>query len=110
MKKNVLTLEELISRVQISEKIIKEWEKRQLFHPAGFRDDDIPLYSEQTIEQIRTVQSFVDMGYDLEEIQRIMKKIGMPKRIAAGKEKKHLGKFLTVGNLSDRVGVSARTI
>jgi len=107
---NVLTLEELISRVQIPEKTIKEWEKRQLFHPAGFKDDDIPLYSEQTAERIKTVQSFVDMGYSLDEIQKIMKKIGMPKKIAAGKEKKHLGQFLTVGNLSDRVGVSPRTI
>jgi len=110
MKENVLILDEFIARVHITKKTLKEWEKLHLINPAGYTDNKIPLYLDNTINEVKHIQKLLELGYNLEDIQRIIKKIGLPS-VSNGKvSQTKLGQYLTVGNLAERVGVSSRTI
>jgi len=50
------------------------------------------------------------LGYAAEEIEKIIKKIGLPRAGASGKERREPEKILTVGALAERAGISPRTI
>ena len=51
-----------------------------------------------------------DLGYKLEDIQKILKKVGFPGKKTGKKEALERERYLTVGNLAERSGVSPRTI
>ena len=109
MNNSIFVRNEFIEQVSISEDSLAEWEKLKLIRPVGFTEDQTPFYSQATIERIEHIQKLVELGYGLEEIQKIIKKIGLPK--TSGKsDKAQLEQYLTVGNLAERVGVSPRTI
>lgn len=112
MAKQIFSRSELISGANISEEILKGWEETKIITPAGFSDTNIPFYSEETIERARRISQFIDLGYGLEEIQKIIKKVGLPRAVADKNRQKedNLKKYLTVGGLAEQVGVSPRTI
>lgn len=110
MEKSIYIRKEFIAKVSISEKTLEEWEKLKLIKPVGFTDDHTPFYSEATIERVDRIQKLLELGYGLEEIQKIIKKIGLPKTTTGKGEHTELDQYFTVGNLAERVGVSARTI
>jgi DNA-binding transcriptional MerR regulator len=110
MSKKVLMQHEFANKVRIPEKTLEEWQKCGLIKPVGFTEDKIPLYSEVAVEKVNQIQKFQAMGYELEEIQKIFKKVGLPKTLQSNAERTSKNQFLTVGNLADRVGVSTRTI
>jgi DNA-binding transcriptional MerR regulator len=56
------------------------------------------------------VRKLAELGYRLEEIQKIIKKVGLPQDGSARKETPEMDRFLTVGSLAERSGVSPRTI
>jgi DNA-binding transcriptional MerR regulator len=51
-----------------------------------------------------------ELGYGLEAVQKIVKKVGLPQERGSEKGVHDKGGFLTVGNLAERSGVSPRTI
>jgi len=55
------------------------------------------------------IRKLSELGYDLENIRRIVKKIGLPVK-QNGPRKGRDDSFLTVGHLAERSGVSPRTI
>jgi len=110
MKKVIFIRNELIAQANVTEKILKEWEQLKLLKPDGFTNDQIPFYSESTVEKITYIKKLLDLGYRLEDIQRIIKKVGLPKKEIHPSEQAKLNEFLTVGGLAERIGVSPRTI
>jgi DNA-binding transcriptional MerR regulator len=50
------------------------------------------------------------LGYGPDEIRIIIKKVGLPKIVEKREKPAPSEKFLTVGNLAERVGLSPRTI
>ncbi len=110
MKENVFILDELIEKTHVSEKTLKEWEKLHLISPVGYTENRVPLYLYTTVEEINHIQKLLELGYNLTDIKKIIKKIGLPSvqdgRVAQTKA----DHYLTVGNLAERVGVSSRTI
>ena len=110
MKKIVFIRDELIKHVSVTEKTIGEWEQLKLLKPDGFTKDQIPFYSENTVEQITHIKNLLDLGYRLEDIQRIIKKVGLPKMERRPSEQAKLNEYLTVGGLAEQVGVSPRAI
>ena len=110
MTEYFLVRKEFIEQAKISEKVLKEWESVKIIKPAGYTEDNIPLYTPQAIEQVNNVKKFLDMGYLIEEIQKILKKVGLPKNSGDSEKSKILKKHLTIGGLAERVGVSIRTI
>jgi DNA-binding transcriptional MerR regulator len=51
-----------------------------------------------------------ELGYDLEETQKIIKKVGLPQKKTGEKASSEKDRYLTVGDLAERSGVSPRTI
>lgn len=110
MTDNFLVRKEMIEKAKISEKLLKEWEELKIINPSGFTEDKIPVYTQQTVDYINKMKKFLDIGYTHEEIQKILKKVGLPKNSGEYGNSKLLKKHLTIGGLAERVGVSTRTI
>lgn len=110
MTDSFLERKELIEKSKISGKVLNEWEEIKIVKPAGFTEDKIPFYTQQTIDHINKIRKFIDIGYTIEEIQRILKKVGLPKHAGEYGNSKKLKRHLTIGGLAERVGVSTRTI
>lgn len=110
MNKDVFTRDEFIARFALREATLREWEKARLLRPVGFTDDKVPLYSEEMMVRIASIQKLTDLGYGTEEIQKIIKKVGLPKSAGKKRRAKNSDPYLTIGNLAERVGLSPRTI
>jgi DNA-binding transcriptional MerR regulator len=108
--KAIFSRAEFLAKFNLPETTLCEWEKLKLLRPVGFSDDKIPLYSEKMTEQVWHIQKLNELGYGLEEIQKIIKKVGLPKPALKKRKVEDLDKYLTVGNLAERVGLSPRTI
>jgi len=110
MKNAVFERQELCRRLGIEGKTLDEWQQCKIIAPFGFSDDHTPLYTESAVVDGEHIKRLRELGYDIKEIQKIIRKIGLP-RVADRKnanEKKQ--KFLTVGVLAEKAGVSSRTI
>ncbi len=110
MNKNIFTRDEFIAKFELREAALREWEKAKLLKPVGFSDDKVPLYSEETTARIAYIQKLIDLGYGTEDIQKILKKVGLPKSVEGELRPKDSNLYLTIGNLAERVGLSPRTI
>jgi len=110
MNKNVFSGEEILTRTGVSEEILGRWIKEKLVRPAGFTDDRTPLFSEETVARLENILKLQDLGYGLDEIQKIIKKIGLPRTQQKLAVNNDHDQYLTVGNLAERAGVSPRTI
>lgn len=111
MNKNVLTLADLAQKAGVSPESVEMWTRAKLVRPAGYADDRTPLYAPEALVRIAHIRKLDDLGYGPEEIQKIIRKVGLP----AGGEKQKKKKpdktpYLTVGSLAERSGVSPRTI
>jgi DNA-binding transcriptional MerR regulator len=108
--KTVFARPEFLAKFNLPETSLREWEKLKLLRPVGYSDDKVSLYSEDMGEKVKHIQKLNELGYGPDEIQKIIKKVGLPK--AAGKKElpENSDKYLTVGNLAERVGLSPRTI
>ena len=110
MDSQIYNKDELLRKVEINESTLNEWENMNLFKPIGFTDENQPYYSVMNIEKAIKIKKLIELGYNPEEIKRIIKKVGLPKN----NQKKNIpdddGEYLTVGNLAEKVDVSPRTI
>lgn len=110
VKQDILSRLELLERMKIKEEALKEWEVRKMIRPFGFTDDRVPFYAVEAIEKIGLIQKLSEMGYEIELIEKIIRKIGLPKGRDRKGNRTRLDRYLTVGGLAERVGVSTRTI
>jgi DNA-binding transcriptional MerR regulator len=110
MNKSAFTREEILTRTGVSEEVLGRWIKEKLVRPAGFTDDRTPLFSEETVARLENILKLKDLGYGLDEIQKIIKKIGLPRTQHKQVNNNDHDQYLTVGNLAEGAGVSARTI
>jgi len=110
MNKNILMRDKFIAKFGLREATLRDWEEAKLLKPVGFTDDKVPLYSEETAAMIAHIQKLTDLGYETEEIQKILKKVGLPKTVEKKRKPKDSDEYLTIGNLAERVGLSPRTI
>ncbi|OGD18393.1 MAG: hypothetical protein A2W03_06700 [Candidatus Aminicenantes bacterium RBG_16_63_16] len=110
MNKNVFTGEELQARTGVSGEVLGRWIEEKLVRPAGFTDDRAPLFSEETMARLENILKLQELGYGLDEIQKIIKKIGLPRAQQKRADNNDLDQYLTVGNLAELAGVSPRTI
>jgi len=109
MKKEILSREEFILETEISEENLRAWEQAKLLAPAGTTEDKQPFYAMEACERARQIKKLHAIGYDLAAIHKIIRKIGLPAGQAVAK-KTNPSRFLTVGGLAERAGVSPRTI
>jgi DNA-binding transcriptional MerR regulator len=110
MNKNVFTRDEFLAQLEITEPSFREWEKLKLVRPAGYTDEKVPLYAEETSNKVRYIQKLLELGYQSEEVEKILKKVGLPKTSKKKDRPDDPDQYLTIGNLAERVGLSPRTI
>ena len=110
MNKKTFTRQELEARFHVSRQDLEKWMRLKLLLPAGYGPNKTPLFSEAGGERIAHIQRLLELGYGLEDVQKIMKKVGLPREKHGKKERKTPERFLTVGDLAEQSGVSPRTI
>jgi len=110
MKKIMFTREELLERAGISEKDLLDWEQMRLLKPVGQTKDKVRFYTRDSLDRILHIQSLQALGYELEHIQKIIKKVGIPRSGENQGPPERMHRFLTVGDLADRVGISPRAV
>jgi DNA-binding transcriptional MerR regulator len=110
MNKDIFTTADLLGKTSTTAETLDGWLKAKLVRPTGFADDQTPLFTAEAVERVAHVRKLEELGYGTEEIQKIIKKIGLPAAKAGPKESRKKAPYLTVGNLAERSGVSPRTI
>ncbi len=101
---------EILEKANVPEAELREMEELKLINPAGFTDERIPCYTEEVVEVIKHIRNLKQLGYAANDIEKIIKKVGVPGQKGKTNVVKDAKKFFTVGNLAERVGVSPRTI
>lgn len=107
---NIFLLKDFLKKVEISNKTLNELESSKLIKPAGETEDKTPFYTQGSVEQVLMIVSLKNVGYSYHEIQKIIKKIGLPNNSKLLKEEKNMEQYITISNLAKQVGVSTRTI
>ena len=110
MSNDVLSLEDLALKAGVPAERLAEWSKAKLLKPDGFSDDKAPLFAPASLDRVAHIRRLADLGYGTDEIAKIVKKVGLPREDRGRKKGAEKAKFLTVGNLAERSGVSPRTI
>jgi DNA-binding transcriptional MerR regulator len=110
MDKKMMLKSEFLEMSGIKESEIKEWQGLKLIKPDGITSENIPFFTKETIDKALRIKDLVDIGYGFKDIQRIVKKVGLPGGGEQVKKPDKVNKYLTVGILAERVGVSPRTI
>lgn len=107
---NLFLVNELSSKLAVPAATILEWEKEKLIKAAGFTEDKDPYFSTDVLKECESILHLSKLGYSFQDIYKIIKKVGLPSTVQSAKEHKPKGKYLTIGELADRVDVSTRTI
>ncbi len=110
MSGDLLTAKDLARRAGIPEETLSQWIKSKLLRPAGFAEDQTPLFPAEALDRAADIRKLANLGYGFEEILKIIKKVGLPQAKDERKPAQKADRFLTVGNLAERSGVSPRTI
>lgn len=110
MDKKMMLKNGFLEETGIKESELKEWQNLKLIKPDGITGDNVPFFTKNTIDNALKIKNLVDMGYGFKDIQRIVKKVGLPGENDSVKKPDKVNKYLTVGMLAERVGVSSRTI
>jgi len=100
----------LCRRLGIDGKTLDEWQDCKIFGPFGFSDDHTPLYTESAVVEGEQIKRLQELGYGTREIQKIIRKIGLPKAANRDNNNGKRQNFLTVGALAEKIGVSPRTL
>ena len=109
MKNKIYITSELLAQTGLTEQQLNAWKEAKLLQPFGTADDGEPLYTDAELEQVQQITQLLSVGYDLKDIQSIIKKVGLPKQ-GKSESSRELKQYLTVGNLAEKVGVSPRTL
>jgi len=110
MNEKAYILDEFLKTAGITKDDLELWKKLKLLKPVGFTEDKIPFYAHETLEKVTHIKKLIDLGYQPEEIQKIIKKIGLPQKSGEKPQKAKKTQYLTVGTLAEMVNVSPRTI
>jgi len=110
MNKEALRGSEFRTRFGLTPADLTEWTRLKLIRPAGYSDSQEPLFSDDAAPRIAHVQKLMALGYRLEEIQKIIKKVGLPIEKQDKRDRESKDKYLTVGSLAEQSKVSPRTI
>ncbi|HCL00180.1 MAG TPA: hypothetical protein DHW42_08785 [Candidatus Marinimicrobia bacterium] len=110
MKISICGKDELLKKTAISDTDLNNWERLKLVSPVGYSDEKVPLYFGDMVEKIIHIKKLLDFGYELSEIQKIIKKVGLPAKVNENTKQNDEQNYVTVGKLAEQIGVSPRTI
>jgi DNA-binding transcriptional MerR regulator len=109
MAQKIYLLSEIVNKTGINVNSLSEWEKAKLISPSGISDEQEPYYSDISFNRCLHIKNLSELGYSLDDIKKIIKKVGLPSTRDSKKDNQS-EKYLTVGALGEKIGVSPRTI
>jgi len=108
MIKKIYDKKEFLEKISMDNEMLDRSIRTQILKPAGKVDGSNPYFDDSSIDAAEAIGKLLEIGYSMEEVIRIRRKVGLPgKTSASGKEDKLL---LTVGELANRIGSNPRTI
>jgi len=109
MSKPVYSEKEIIQKSDTGRKELNEYRKYGLISPLVNNETGTELYSQNALDILRKIKQLKSIGYEFEEIRKIIKKVGLP-AVEDAAEIENEKNYLTVGELAEKIGVNARTI
>ncbi len=110
MNKEILTTKEILEQLKIDPELFQEILKRKMIKAIGTVDENVPVFDKRVIQQINEIIQFRSMGYSINDIEKILKKVGLPSTKQAEQKTQQTVRLLTVGELATRLQVNPRTI
>ncbi len=110
MAKEIITTKEIVEQTALDQDMLQKIVERKLVKPLGTVDENVLVFDKQTIQQIEQIKQFLEMGYSIEAIEKILKKVGLPAAGAARDQDSRKFKYLTVGELANRLNINPRTL
>lgn len=110
MKKEIITEKEMLEQIPIERTFLQQLLDRKLIKPAGTIDENVAIFDKSTLQQLQEIKQFQDMGYSVDDIEKILKKVGLPSRKQSTEERVPTMRYLTVGELATRLDINPRTI
>jgi len=109
LKTDVFSRKDFLKLNNITEDFLTFWERANLLKPMGYSAGNEPLYSLKALNAVNEILKLRELGYNNEDIKKIIKKVGLPSSSGESEEEKP-DMYLTVGVLAEKIGVSPRTI
>ena len=108
MVEHIYNLEEFIKKTGIEQAVLDKLIEAQVILPAGQVDGNTPYFDQGGLDAADTIFKLLEIGYSLDDVIRIRRKVGIPSRGA----KRHASgmPLLTVGELAKRIDSNPRTI
>ncbi len=110
MKKEIITNKEIIEQTEVEPDLLDQMVERKLIRSLGSVDGNVLVFEKRVVKQIEQIKQFHSMGYSIDDIEKILKKVGLPSRTKLKAVKEEKVSFLTVGELANRLGINPRTI
>ncbi|HDP99577.1 MAG TPA: MerR family transcriptional regulator [bacterium] len=110
MKEKIITEDEILKQLKIQPELFQQLLKSNLIRPKGTADGSVLIFSAEMIKRIQEIQQFLSMGYSVEEIEKISKKIGLPSKRKQREADTKKIRYLTVGELATLIDMNPRTI
>jgi DNA-binding transcriptional MerR regulator len=110
VKKEIITNKEILEQAAIESDLLQKIMERKLIKPLGTVDENVLVFEKQAVEQITQIKQFVSMGYSFDDIEKILKKVGLPSAKLSKKASEEKIQYLTVGELANRLNINPRTI
>lgn len=106
--KSIYSKEEFIEKAKIEESFLDKLIEAEVIRPAGRVDGSDPYFDTACLKQADASLKLVEIGYSVDDVIRIQRKVGLPAKNEA--EERVKGPLLTVGELAKRIDSNARTI
>lgn len=110
MEKEILTPKEIIEQTAIDADLLQQLVERKLIKSLGTVDGNVLVFDKQTIQQLNQIQQFLAMGYMIDDVEKILRKVGLPSSEKTRATSSKKVKYLTVGELANRLNINPRTI
>jgi len=110
MIKEIITTKEIIEQTALDQDTLHNIVERKLVKPLGTVDDNVLIFDKQAVQQVEQIKQFLAMGYSIEAIEKILKKVGLPAVGATRDQDSKKVKYLTVGELANRLNINPRTL
>ncbi|MDW7679584.1 MAG: MerR family transcriptional regulator [bacterium] len=110
MKEKIITEDEILKQLKIQPQLFQQLLKSKLIRPKGTADGSVLIFSAEMINRIQEIQQFLSMGYSVDEIEKISKKIGLPSTRKQREADTKKIRYLTVGELATQIDMNPRTI
>lgn len=109
MLDNLKSKEEILKEFDMSSDILDRLIKKKIIIPVLKIDENIHLFDITSIKILEKISNLLSLGYTIEQVEKIIRKIGVPGKIEKNFDYKNK-KYLTIGQIAEFSNINVRTI